>query len=129
MPSNFLWKEISTLNCLSLKSSQHVSQLDRNYVDSVFESYSTKKKDLSTPNPDDDISTLTKEAALKAIGEVFTMWKCDLNEGEKVKFKSVYFEQAWDKYDEVDNQMNLKDAYRFLKDVMTSPLIQKDPLT
>lgn len=72
---------------------------------------------------------MTKDAALKAIGEVFTMWKCDLNEGEKVKFKSVYFEQAWDKYNEVDNQMNLKDAYRFLKDVMTSPLIQKDPLT
>lgn len=31
------------------------------------------------------------------------MWKCDLNEAEKTKFKSIYFEQSWDKYDEVDN--------------------------
>lgn len=69
----------------------------------MFESYSVKKKDQSTPNPDDDIATLTKDKAFQATEEVFKMWKCDLNEAEKTKFKSIYFEQSWDKYDEVDN--------------------------
>lgn len=50
------------------------------------------------------------------------MWRIDLTEDQKKKVKDVYFNQAWKKFSE-DGNLNLKDAYRFQKDLMTMPLI------
>jgi hypothetical protein len=40
------------------------------------------------------------------------MWKIDLTEDQKKKVKDVYFNQAWNKFNEEGN-LNFKDAYRF----------------
>lgn len=53
------------------------------------------------------------------------MWKIDLTEDQKKKTKDVYFNQAWKKFSE-DGNLNLKDSYRFLKDLMTMPLLPHD---
>ena len=50
------------------------------------------------------------------------MWKIDLTEDQKKKVKDVYFNQAWKKFSE-DGNLNFKDAYRFQKELMTTPLI------
>ena len=39
----------------------------------------------------------------------------------------MYFVQAWDKFKNEDGNLDLQDSYRFLIDVMTMPLIKKDP--
>lgn len=39
--------------------------------------------------------------------------------------KEVYFPQAWAKFAENGN-LDLKDAYRFVKDLMTEPVTKKD---
>lgn len=57
---------------LSLKQQQHQTSLDKNYVDSVFDSYSVK-------TGDDSNSAVTKGNAILAYDEIFKMWKVDLN--------------------------------------------------
>ena len=39
----------------------------------------------------------------------------------------LYFTQEWDRVSEEDT-LNLKDAYRFVKDIMTIPILRKDPI-
>jgi hypothetical protein len=55
------------------------------------------------------------------------MWKVDLNIDQEKKLKEVYFVQAWDKFQD-DGNLNLRDSYRFLKDLMTMPLVPKNPV-
>jgi hypothetical protein len=40
------------------------------------------------------------------------------------KVRTVYFEQTWNKFAEEGN-LNLKDSYRFLKDLMSLPLLDE----
>ena len=53
------------------------------------------------------------------------MWKVDLNADQQKKLKEVYFVQAWDKFMD-DGNLNEKDSYRFLKDLMTMPIVPKN---
>jgi len=50
------------------------------------------------------------------------MWNVGLNDEESHKVKTVYFEQTWQKFQE-DGNLNQKDAYRFIKDLMSLPLL------
>lgn len=130
---------------MSLVAAHHTSKLDRTYVESVFDSYSvTPKKepidsnsmvDTSSENSDqvieqvltpDDQHVITKGNAILAYEEVFQMWKVDLNLEQQKKVKDIYFSQAWDKFAENGN-LDEKDSYRFLKDMMTEPIIKRDP--
>jgi hypothetical protein len=49
------------------------------------------------------------------------MWKIELDVQQSSKFKAEHFEHMWTKTSE-DNMLNLKDSYRFMKDLMTTPL-------
>jgi len=53
------------------------------------------------------------------------MWKVDLNELQKKKVKDQYFIQAWSRFAE-DGNLNYKDSYRFLKELMTTALQPKN---
>jgi len=64
----------------------HTTELDRNYVESVYDSYSTKVKkdkddeDNDEPKAEDEKSRIiTKGNAILAYEEVFKMWKVDLS--------------------------------------------------
>ena len=115
---------------LTLKASQHTSSLDRNYVESVFEENSVKSKgDTSVTEKaaqPDECQLITKGNAILAYEEIFKMWKVELNVEQALQVKTTNFVQAWDKFEE-DGNLNLKDSWRFLKDLMTLPLIKKDP--
>ena len=56
------------------------------------------------------------------------MWKVELTEKQKQRLLDVYFKQSWDKEQE-DGVLELKDAYRFIKDLMTSPVQKKNTST
>ena len=107
---------------LSVKSQQHKSQLDRSYIESVFESYSSEAK---TPNPNippgEDTRVLTRTNAALAYDEIFRLWKVELEPAQEKKFRSENFEQMFSKFAGDDNLMDLKDAYRFVQDLMTTP--------
>lgn len=118
---------------LTLKSEQHNSKLDRTYVESVFESYSTKQ----TVQDDQleqvgatgqQISVLTKENTQTAVFEVFQMWKVELSDSQKTRLLDVYFKQTWEKIQE-DGILELKDSYRFIKDLMTTAVVKKNTTT
>lgn len=116
---------------LTLKNGQHLSRLDRNYVESVFESFSVKSKDASPETKDgtvqvDELDLITKGNAILAYEQVFKMWKVELNVQQQTKLRTAYFEQAWDRYNE-DGNLNLKDSWRFMRDLMTMPVLKKDP--
>jgi len=64
----------------------HTTELDRNYVESVYDSYSTKvKKDKDDEDndeakaEDEKSRIITKGNAILAYEEVFKMWKVDLS--------------------------------------------------
>lgn len=69
---------------------------------------------------------ITKGNAVLAYEEIFNMWKIVLNVQQQTRVKTAYFEQAWDRFSE-DGNLNLKDSWRFLRDMMTMPIIKKDP--
>ena len=60
---------------LSLKSEQHQTQLDKDYVQSVFETYSVEGNSLAQK----DQKLVTKGNAILAYEEIFKMWKVDLD--------------------------------------------------
>ena len=64
--------------------------------------------------------------AILGYKEVFTTWKVSLTTEQEEKLKTVYFKQAWEKFAE-DGILFVKDSWRFLKDMMTMPVIAKDP--
>ena len=64
---------------MSLIASHHTSHLDRSYVESVFDSYSTTPTGLSQVGDADDEKIITKGQAILAYEEIFKMWKVDLN--------------------------------------------------
>mgnify|MGYP001058437410 CR=1 FL=1 len=84
---------------LALKEAHHKTTLDRQYAESVFESYSIKAqtselsvddKDATTPKSAED-RIVTKGNAILASDEIFKMWKVDLNADQQKKLKEVYF--------------------------------------
>lgn len=81
---------------LTLKASQHTSSLDRNYVESVFDSYSIKSKDSAVADkagaPGDEVTLVTKGNAILAYEEIFKMWKVDINVEQSLKVKTIFFE-------------------------------------
>ena len=116
---------------MTLKSKQHETKLDRSYVESVFESFSVKSQQSQATDgtSNDELRIVTKGNAVLAYEEIFNMWKVDLTLTQQKKVKDVYFKQSWSKYVDEDGNLDLKDAYRFLKDMMTLPLIRQDPQT
>ena len=54
------------------------------------------------------------------------MWKIVLNVNQQTKVRTSYFEQAFDRFAEEGN-LNLKDCWRFLRDMMTMPMLKRDP--
>ena len=69
---------------------------------------------------------ISKQNCLFSIDEIFKMWKIDLSQEQAQILKNQYFEQAWDLFvKEEDGMLDLKDAYRFTKDLMTLPIIKK----
>lgn len=115
---------------LTLKMGQHLSRLDRNYVESVFDSFSFKSKEAApeskVQNEVEEVDLITKGNAILAYEEIFKMWKIVLNVQQQTRFRTSYFEQAWDRFAE-DGNLNLKDSWRFLRDAMTMQLLKKDP--
>ena len=87
---------------MTLKASQHTSSLDRNYVESVFEGNSIKSKDTAVADkaaaPEDEVTIITKGNAILSYEEIFKMWKVDLNVEQSLRVKTIYFEQAWEKF-------------------------------
>lgn len=55
------------------------------------------------------------------------MWRIQLSQAQKKELMDLYFKQEWDRVAEEDT-LNLKDAYRFVKDIMTIPILKKDPI-
>ena len=53
------------------------------------------------------------------------MWKVELTEQQKQRLIDVYFKQTWEKEQE-DGILELKDSYRFIKDLMTTPVQKKN---
>ena len=115
---------------MTLKMGQHLGKLDRQYVEQVFESYSFKSKEsavetkVSNTN-NDRVDLVTKGNAVLAYEEIFKLWKIALNVQQQTRVKTAYFEQAWERFAE-DGNLNLRDAWRFFRDMMTTPLLQKD---
>jgi hypothetical protein len=64
---------------------------------------------------------ITKANAILAYEEVFKMWKVELDPQQANTFKTQHFDQMWKRVQE-NNVLDLKDSYRFLKDLMTSPV-------
>lgn len=99
-------------------------------MESVFESFSVKSKDASPvtkeKNQDTEVEVITKGNSILAYEEVLKMWKVEMNVEQQTLMKTVYFEQAWDRYSE-DGNLNQKDAWRFMRDLMTMPQMKKDP--
>jgi hypothetical protein len=60
---------------LSLKSEQHQTQLDKDYVQSVFETYSVQNPSLA----EQEKKIVTKGNAILAYEEIFKMWKVELD--------------------------------------------------
>lgn len=106
---------------LSLKSEQHQTQLDKDYVQSVFETYSVEGNSLAQK----DQKLVTKGNAILAYEEIFKMWKVDLDLQQEKTMKDVYFAQAWKKWQSKDENgdptgnLDLNEAFRFLNDLMT----------
>lgn len=73
---------------------------------------------------------MTKGNAILAYEEIFKMWKVELDLQQEKTLKEVYFSQAWDKWQTKDangdptGNLDLKDSFRFLNDLMT---LQKQP--
>ena len=84
----------------------------------MYEDYAVKTENTNSLKQ----QIITKQNAWLAYDEIFKMWKIDLTEDQKKKVKDVYFNQAWKKFSE-DGNLNFKDAYRFQKELMTTPLI------
>lgn len=76
-------EEDTLISYLSLKSAQHSTQLDRNYVESVFESYSIKSQanalaESTSSAEAPEIRVVTKGNAILAYEDIMKMWKIDL---------------------------------------------------
>ena len=67
------------LTYMSLIASHHTTHLDRSYVESVFDSYSSTPTGLSQVDDSDEQKVITKGNAILAYEEIFKMWKVDLN--------------------------------------------------
>lgn len=65
---------------LTLKSNHHNSNLDRQYVESVFESYSVKTDPVESHQNLDQNQIVTRQNAWLGYEEIFKMWKIDLTE-------------------------------------------------
>jgi len=68
---------------MSLLAAHHTTKLDRQYVESIFDSYSvvtTPTAATGTETADDDNvdKTITKGNAILSYEEIFRMWKVDL---------------------------------------------------
>ena len=71
---------------LSLKSEQHQTQLDKDYVQSVFDTYSVQGSLVET-----DQKKVTKGNAILAYEEIFKMWKVDIDLQQEKTLKETYF--------------------------------------
>ena len=110
-------------------------------MESVFESYSTEQKEESADSGGgifkditgsygspssggsngETTQVITKANAILAYEEIFKMWKVELDPQQSQVFKSQHFENMW-KHMSENGVLDLKDSYRFLKDLMTTPL-------
>lgn len=109
----------AVITYLGLKSEQHKSQLDRDYVQSVFESNS-----VATTVNGVEIQKVTKGNAILAYEEIFRMWACDLDLQQEKTLKDTYFEAAWARektsVDDGSSYLELAKGYEFLMDLMTN---------
>jgi hypothetical protein len=82
----------AVITYLGLKSEQHKSQLDKDYVQSVFESNSVSTVLTSGLMNGVEIQKVTKGNAILAYEEIFRMWACDLDLQQEKTLKDTYFE-------------------------------------
>ena len=71
---------------------------------------------------------VTKENAILAYEEIFKMWKVELDPQQSHTFKTQHFEHQWKRVSE-NNVLDIKDSYRFLKDMMTTPISATSKIT
>jgi len=71
---------------------------------------------------------ITKANAILAYEEVFKMWKVELDPAQAHTIKIQHFEQQWKRVSE-NNVLDLKDSYRFIKDLMTTPISATNKIT
>lgn len=107
---------------------EHQSQIDRSFVESVFESYSTKVErdqdeivtNLKRQSENEKESrVISRTNSILAYKDIFKMWKIKLNEEASKKLLNLYFKVAWDKMAE-NGEIDVKDTYSFIKELMTT---------
>jgi len=74
---------------------------------------------IKSTSPDAN-SYVTKGNVILAYEEIFQLWKVELSLEQQKRVKDIYFKQAWGRFANKEGNLNVKDSFRFVMELMTT---------